>query len=50
MQEQDAPLKNTDRAFVKVGEDGSPVIPTQNEGTDKEETQDEDNDSTLGIP
>ena len=25
--EQDAPNKNTDQAFVKVGEDGKPVIP-----------------------
>jgi len=25
--EQEAPEKNTDKAFVQVGEDGSPVIP-----------------------
>ena len=25
--EQDAPGKNTDQAFVKVGEDGKPVMP-----------------------
>ena len=25
--EQEAPEKNTDRAFVQVGEDGHPVIP-----------------------
>jgi len=26
--EQEAPQKNTDKAFVQVGEDGSPVIPS----------------------
>ena len=26
-QEQEAPAKNTDNAFVKVAEDGSPLIP-----------------------
>ncbi|HEU4471623.1 MAG TPA: hypothetical protein VFR58_11095 [Flavisolibacter sp.] len=29
LQEQDAPGKNTDKAFVQVGEDGSPKIPEQ---------------------
>lgn len=32
----DAPLKNTDDAFVQVGEDGSPFIP---------ETEEEEGDS-----
>jgi len=27
LREQEAPEKNTDNAFVKVGEDGSPQIP-----------------------
>jgi hypothetical protein len=27
LQEQEAPLKNTDNAFVKVGEDGKPHMP-----------------------
>jgi hypothetical protein len=27
LQEQDAPLKNTDGAFVKVNKDGSPGMP-----------------------
>lgn len=26
-EEQDAPQKNTDKAFVKVGEDGKPQMP-----------------------
>jgi hypothetical protein len=30
-QEQDAPLKNTDNAFVKVSKDGSPHMPTEQE-------------------
>ncbi len=36
--EQEAPEKNTDNAFVQVGEDGSPVIPsTKEKKTDIEE-------------
>lgn len=31
LQEQSAPLKNTDHAFVKVGQDGEPIIPNQEE-------------------
>jgi hypothetical protein len=27
LKEQDAPLKNTDKAFVKVKDDGSPEMP-----------------------
>ena len=35
--EQEAPEKNTDNAFVQVGEDGSPVIPsTDDKKTDIE--------------
>ena len=30
--EQNAPLKNTDQAFVQVGKDGHPVFP-ENQGT-----------------
>jgi hypothetical protein len=29
--EQEAPVKNTDNAFVQVGEDGAPVIPVEND-------------------
>ncbi len=41
--EQDAPEKNTDNAFVQVGEDGSPVIPNDDEKAkaDKNKSQDE---------
>jgi hypothetical protein len=28
--EQEAPEKNTDEAYVKVGEDGQPVMPEDN--------------------
>ncbi len=28
-QEQEAPLKNTDNAFVQVNEDGSPLFPNE---------------------
>ena len=33
--EQEAPLKNSDDAFVQVGHDGSPVFPTE-EADEKE--------------
>ncbi len=36
--EQDAPRKNTDRAFVKVGKDGAPDFP----GKDKKENRNEE--------
>ena len=29
--EQEAPEKNTDNAFVQVGEDGSPVVPSRDQ-------------------
>lgn len=29
LQEQQAPLKNSDRAFVQVGHNGEPVIPRE---------------------
>ncbi len=38
--EQEAPLKNTDQAFVQVGEDGHPQMPKQEEeGQGSEEQQ-----------
>jgi hypothetical protein len=37
LQEQSAPLKNTDNAFVQVGSTGAPVIPnTSQEGSEEE--------------
>ena len=39
-EEQDHPLKNTDHAFVQVGKDGSPVIPsTADDKTREEKTE-----------
>ena len=44
--EQEAPAKNTDNAFIKVGEDGSPVVP---ETTDtKTDIEKEDRGTTIG--
>jgi hypothetical protein len=44
-QEQEAPRKNTDNAFVKVGEDGKPEMPAaeneQQVGAKKEEKEKE---------
>ena len=34
--EQEAPRKNTDDAFVKVGKDGSPEMPERKKETEKE--------------
>ena len=43
--EQEAPVKNTDNAFVQVGEDGQPVIPS---GTDlKTDIEKEENPNSL---
>ena len=36
-QEQDAPIKNTDHAYVRVSEDGSPVMPDETEDKDKKD-------------
>ena len=46
LQEQEAPLKNTDNAFVQVNKDGSPLMPSSNEEK-KEETKREENLTTL---
>ncbi|HEX2534204.1 MAG TPA: hypothetical protein VHK69_10735 [Chitinophagaceae bacterium] len=35
LQEQDAPLKNGDDAFVQVSEDGSPRFPEQDSAQDE---------------
>jgi hypothetical protein len=40
LKEQDAPLKNTDRVFVKVNKDGSPGIP-QSAENNKERMEEE---------
>jgi hypothetical protein len=44
LQEQEAPLKNTDNAYVKVGKDGAPEFP------DKEKEKEEnDNERTTTL-
>ena len=35
LKEQNAPGKNTDKAYVKVNRDGSPQIPDKNKQPDK---------------
>ena len=42
--EQEAPDKNTDNAFVQVGEDGSPVTPSE---TDKKTDIEKDDSPTT---
>ena len=41
LHEQQAPLKNTDDAFVQVGKDGEPVIPQTAEDKASEEKKEE---------
>ena len=48
--EQNAPEKNTDKAFVKVGEDGSPVIPGGKEESKENVNEQQADEETLGIP
>jgi len=43
--EQQAPTKNTDNAFIQVGEDGSPVVPN----TDEKETDIEKDSSPTSL-
>ncbi|MDB5246169.1 MAG: hypothetical protein JWQ40_563 [Segetibacter sp.] len=43
--EQEAPVKNTDNAFVRVGEDGSPEIPSASDK--KTDIEKDDNVTTL---
>jgi hypothetical protein len=44
LQEQQAPLKNHDDAFVQVGKDGEPVFPQQDQ---TKEDRAEDNRTTT---
>lgn len=43
--EQEAPLKNTDNAFVKVGEDGNPKMPS----TDDKQADVGDTDNATSL-
>lgn len=49
LEEQQAPLKNTDHAFVKVGRDGEPVIPERSseEGSTRDELRDSERGTTI---
>lgn len=38
-EEQTAPLKNTDKAFVQVSKDGSPVMPEKDSDVKADEAQ-----------
>ncbi|MCU7547663.1 hypothetical protein OCK74_00995 [Chitinophagaceae bacterium LB-8] len=42
LKEQDAPLKNTDRAFVKVNRDGTPGLPQTAENNDDRKQKEAD--------
>lgn len=39
LEEQEAPLKNTDNAFVKVNRDGSPEMPEVNKDEEGDEEE-----------
>jgi hypothetical protein len=40
LEEQQAPLKNTDNAFVKVGHDGEPIMPKEEKREETENQRD----------
>ena len=46
LQEQEAPLKNHDNAFVQVGKNGEPVIPQQ---ANEKEAQPREDDSITTL-
>lgn len=46
LQEQQAPQKNTDHAFVQVGKNGEPVIP-ETAGNDQRKEDKRDDKSSL---
>ena len=46
-QEQVAPEKNTDHAFVQVGSDGQPVMPQTTNGEKKEQHAKKENQRGL---
>ena len=51
-QEQEAPVKNTDDAFVQVGKDGSPVIPSVEKEpleSDVKQQNEEANNATTSV-
>ena len=37
--QQEAPLKNTDQAFVRVGDDGQPQMPKESEKTESDKQE-----------
>ena len=39
-EQQEAPTKNTDNAFVKVGKDGAPVVPNVQKENDDRQSND----------
>jgi len=49
LEEQQAPLKNTDQAFVQVGHDGHPVTPerSSNEKGQKDDLREGNSSTTL---
>lgn len=49
-EEQDHPLKNTDKAFVQVGKNGEPVMPERTAEDDKTEKAGEPKKITYDRP
>lgn len=49
LEEQQAPLKNTDHAFVQVGHNGEPVIPERSgeEGSTHDDLRDSERGTTI---
>ncbi|GAA4747873.1 hypothetical protein [Flavisolibacter ginsenosidimutans] len=49
-EQQDHPLKNTDKAFVQVGKNGEPVMPEHTEESNKTEKPGEKRNITYDRP
>lgn len=49
LEEQQAPLKNTDHAFVQVGRDGEPIIPQRSSDEERQKDDLRDSDSVTTI-
>lgn len=47
LKEQQSPEKNTDNAFVKVSEDGSPQMPQEGEASDADKLLRDEDGSTI---
>lgn len=48
-EEQEAPLKNTDNAFVKVGEDGKPEMPVEGKEAPQQQEKEQQKETERNL-